>query len=211
MPSGLICAVSSAHKRLRTKELLLIVAFFLRQLFNSFLGIALKELLVELFTSPFHTAAGEGAVKYRHEEQREDGGEGEAADDGCTHRLPHFRTLSAAHCHGHHAEDGGERGHNHRTQTRAAAVYYGCADAHAAFAVQRDIVDEHNAVFNHNADEHNGTDKRHHIERVAGNPQYQEDAREGEHQRRHDDAGICEAFELRRHDYVDQDDDEHCG
>ena len=43
---------------------------------------------------------------------------------------------------------------------------------------------------------------------MAGKPEYDEYAREGEEQRCHDDAGIGVALELRRHHDIYQDDDE---
>ena len=74
-------------------------------------------LCAEFATSSLHSVAGEYAVEHWHEEQRKHCREGQTADDGCTHRAPHLRTLSGADSHRHHTEDCGESGHHNRTET----------------------------------------------------------------------------------------------
>ena len=116
-----------------------------------------------LATLVFDTSRSEYAVEHGHEEQCEDSRECKTTDNGSTHRAPHLGALACTDSHRHHAEDGGEGSHHHRTQTRLTAVDNGAAYRHTALAVERDIVDEHDTVLHHDTDKHDGADHTHHI------------------------------------------------
>ena len=112
-----------------------------------------------------------------------------------------------ADSHRHHTEDGGEGCHDDRTQTRATCIDHGGAYAQTAFAVEDDVVDEHNTVLHHNTDKHDGTDHRHDVEVGAGSPKDEYDTGECEEQRCHDDSRVGERLKLSSHHYVDEYDD----
>ena len=152
--------------------------------------------------------AGEGAVEHGHEQQREDGGDGEATDDGDTHRAPHLGALPPAEGHRHHAEDGRHGRHQHGAQAALASRHHGVLHRPTALAAEGDVVDQHDAVLDHDADQHDGAEEAHHVQ---CRPRQEEGHQHAAHRKghgEHDDEGVRQRLELRRHDDEDEHNDE---
>src|SRR5580765_6734217 len=60
------------------------------------------------------------AVDERHDEQRGEGGDDEAADDGAAERGVLFAALAEAERHGQHADDHGEGSHEDGAEARGS-------------------------------------------------------------------------------------------
>ena len=153
-------------------------------------------------------ASGKGAIHDGDEDERQHRGEGEAADDADAKRTPELGALAATNRHRQHAEDGGERGHEHRTQTAAAGSDDGLQHALAALAAETDVVDEHNAVLHHDAQQQHDAEGAHEVERGAREPEGDEHAADTEGHAEHDDERVGETLELGCHDDVNEHEDE---
>ena len=150
---------------------------------------------------------GEAAVEDRDEDQGNDGGDTQTPGHRNAQAAPHLGAFTGAQGHGQHAQDGGEGGHEDRTQTAAGSSNRGFAYTHAPFLAQDGVVDEHDTVLNHDTQQDDDTHHAHHADGQVVDHVPQRHAGKGKRDREHDDERPHEGLELGSHHHVYQDND----
>ena len=110
-----------------------------------------------------HASAGEGGgvlfvgeevVDGGGDDQRQGHGDQQAADDGDGERLEHLGAGTEGEGQGQHAGHSGEGSHDDGAETAAGGLDHGVAGAHASGAEALIGVEEQDAVFGDDADDH---------------------------------------------------------
>src|SRR5260370_27473963 len=132
----------------------------------------------------------EQAVDDGHDEERGDGGDGQAADHRSAGGRVLLASLAESEGHGKHADDHGERGHEHGAPLRVAG---GEGRRHRAMPVPALIIgegDEKNAVRRRHADTHDRPHERGDADARLREKQRPENTRDGAGQGGEDDERI---------------------
>jgi hypothetical protein len=144
-----------------------------------------------------------------HEEQGRSCREAQTTDDGTTERRVLLATLAQAQSHRHHADDHGERRHQHRAEAGEAGLE--CRrqgiDALFAHAIAREAHHQ-DAVGGGDADGHDGAGERRNTDRRLRQEEHPDDAGQGRRQRRDDDESVDPGLEVDDDQQVDQQDSE---
>ena len=125
----------------------------------------------------------EQEVDQRRDDERENHGDGEAADDSDGQRLQHLRAGAESEGQRQHPADGGQSGHDDGAQAALRRVQHGLACRSSLGAKALVGVEQQNAIFGHDADHHDEPHERRDVERGAGDKEGQNDAGDGEHRR----------------------------
>src|SRR6266566_2480075 len=112
-------------------------------------------------------------------DERKHHGAKDAADHSDGQRLQHGGTSPDAESQRKHAGDGGQRRHSNGAQAAAAGLDHGFFGGEAEVAEAMLGIQEENAVFSHNADNHDHTHARSDIEGGLGDKQGQKSAETG--------------------------------
>lgn len=121
----------------------------------------------------------EEAVEGRPQHQRDDGRKGEAAYDGAGHGevgRPVAADLCGAEAEGDEAQDRRGGRHEDGSHPLAPAAHQRLVSGQVLAAEQVDVVDEHDVVVPHDADEDERPDPRHNREAGARDQKEPEDA-----------------------------------
>ena len=103
------------------------------------------------------------------------------------------------------AQHGREHRHQDRAQPQAARFDDGVVRSHALFPAQQvDVVDQHDGVVHHDADQHHHPHDALHVDRRRGRQHDRNDPDHGHRHGEHDDERVEVTLELARHDHVDQ-------
>ena len=109
----------------------------------------------------------EQEVDQRRDDEAEHHGDGEAADDGDGQRLQHLRACAERKGQRQHAADGGQCGHDDGAQAALRGMQHGFACRRSLGAESLVGVEQQNAVLGHDADDHDESHERRHVERGA--------------------------------------------
>ena len=104
-----------------------------------------------------------------------------------------------------HAADQRQRGHQDRPQAVAVGLDDRLVARHALRPQVVHVVDLQDRVLLHDAEQHEQSQGREQVQRVAGRPERQERERHGQRQRQQDRERVDDALELRRQDHVHED------
>ena len=137
-----------------------------------------------------------------HEQQRREGREKQAADDGAAER----RILSGLDRHRRHADDHRERRHQHRPEARGARLQRGGDRVLAFGELFAREADDENAIGGGDAHAHDGAGQRGHGQRGVSDEQHPDDAGQSGRKRHDDDERIEPGLEIDDDQQVDQDD-----
>ena len=147
--------------------------------------------------------------EYGHKEQRCDGGEQQAADHGAAQRSVLLAAFAHAQRHRHHADDHGQRGHQHRPEAGEAGLQRGfgggsvpsaiCSLAKLTTRMLLAVATPMHMIEPVRA----GT-----LSVVRGDEQDPDDAGQRRRQRRDDDERIEPGLEVHHDQQVDQQDGE---
>ncbi len=114
------------------------------------------------------------------EDERKDHGAENAADDGDSERLEHGGPSADAEGQRKHASDGGQRGHSDGAEAAAAGLDHCLFSGEAEFAEAMLGVEEENAVFCDDADDHDHAHAGGDVERGVGDQQSEKTSEAGE-------------------------------
>src|SRR5882672_6611832 len=132
----------------------------------------------------------------RHEEKGRYGCKQETADDGASERRILLATLAEPERHRQHADDHGERGHQHGAKAREARLERRLGGAQAVIHPLAREADEQEAVRGRNPHAHDGAGECRHAQCRARDEQRPHDAGDGAGQGRDDDEGIQPRLEI---------------
>ena len=151
-------------------------------------------------------AAEQAEVHGRHQHQGEQGAGDQTADDGDGERgADAAHVFGLAHGQGQHGQDSAQRGDQNRPDADLPGGQQGAPQAEAAPLQQAGVVDEHDAVVDHHAEENQETDQDIGVEdRIAGQNQSPESADGGQGQGDHHRQRSDQRLEDRGEDHVDE-------
>src|SRR5579862_5278552 len=141
-------------------------------------------------------AVVDGGGKY----EGEDHGAEEAADYGDGEGLEHFGAGAEAEGQREHAGDGGESGHGDGAEAAAAGLNHGFLRREAEGAEALIGVEEQDAVFGDNADDHDDAHEGSDVEGGPGDEKSEEAAKSGEESGSEDGGRGGEGAELKEQD-----------
>src|SRR5579862_8615942 len=144
--------------------------------------------------------AVEAVVDGGGKDEGEDHGAEEAAYHGDGERLKHFGAGAEAEGQREHAGDGGESGHGDGAEAAAAGLNHGFLRREAEGAEALIGVEEQDAVFGDNADDHDDAHEGSDVEGGPGDEKSEEAAKSGEESGSEDGGRGGEGAELKEQD-----------
>ena len=103
--------------------------------------------------------------------QRQDHRDQDSADHGNGERLQHLRACAQGESKWQHARDSGQRSHHDGAQAAATGLEHGIFGGETLGAEFLVGVEQENAIFRHDANNHNHAHERRNVEGCARNQQ----------------------------------------
>ena len=142
-------------------------------------------------------AAGEEVVAEGDDKNRQDRGQHDAGENHDADHEAGFGPGAGGKNQGYGAGGGGDPGHDDGAQADAGRFAQGGIEGHAFIAQLVGELDDEDAVFGGQADEHDESDLAVEVERAAGEVDAENTAGDGQRHGQHDDKRMHIAFELR--------------
>ena len=143
-----------------------------------------------------------------HEEERGEGGQGQAADDGPAQRGVLLAAFAQAQGHGQHADDHRQGGHDDGAQARQAGGKGGPPGIGARDPLIVGEGDHQDGIGGGHADAHDGAHEGGHADGGVGDPEHPEDAGQCAGKGHENDERVEPGLEVDDHDEIDEDDGE---